>query len=251
MKTVNDGFPGNLDSTYFTATDCEPFVEAKRVHYYDGNGSRRSWGAPQVTTTIVVDECDFLALHFGFSHKHRGGQAWRYYVMDKGTPTRKLWRSLTDDERQLVLDNEDKAPRWAKSPGKLRADYRKPTHTAFTGYKILRDKGDGTFSSLYDGTEWEIGKRNGEAVDPRSGSDGWGNHHHGGGFYVHKEVDSLMKLWEQRDLVPERCYEPGQYALVECECSGRQAHFSSGKVAVTYCKPVKVQSHISLEGELA
>lgn len=229
MKTLNDGFPNRLDSTYFTATDCEPFVVNNEVHYYDGRGKSRSWGSPQVTTTLIVDDCDFLALHFGFSHKHRGGQAWRYFVKVDGKVERRLWGQLTDDERQIVLDNEGKAPRWSKSPGKLRKDYAKPSLSTFTAYKVLRVNADG-FVSLYDDTTWGLGKRNGEAAKDD----------HGGGYYVHTNPDKLMALWESGDLVPDRCYQPGQYALVRCECSGNTVSYSSGKIAVTYCRPVTI-----------
>ncbi len=252
MKTQDAGFPDKLDDTYFTATDCEPTIKGDgTIEYYDGHGSRRrSWGTPQVTTTIVVDEHDFLALHVGFSHKHRGGQFWRYYVEVEGQIARRLWGQLTDDERQIVLDNGGKAPRWAKSPGKLRAEYVRPEMQKFDGYKILRLTGPDTFESLYDRTTWTLGKRNGEAVAEDAGSyiesyDEYGQFYpayttHGGGFYVHPDIDKLLALWKQGKLVPDRCLRTDTYALVRCECSGRVRAFSSGKLAVTYCKPVEI-----------
>jgi len=227
MKLLDKGYPDRLDGTYFTATDCEPWAEGGQVCFYDGHGSRRSWGAPQITTTVVVNDCDFLALHVGFSHKHRGGQYWRYFVRTAEEIERRTWPQLTDDERQIVLDAEGKAPNWAKSPGKLRKDYIRPERTTFTAYKILR-VAEGGLTSLYDNTPWALGKRNAQAAKEE----------HNGGFYVHPDQDKLMNLWGRGALVSADLVTPGTYALMECECSGRAIRYSSGKIAVTYCKPV-------------
>ncbi|MHC4984389.1 MAG: hypothetical protein ACYTF6_14630 [Planctomycetota bacterium] len=232
------------DSTYFRRGDAEPTVEKDTVVLLDGQGTRRSsWGAPQVNSTVIVDECDFLAVLVGFSHKHGGGQFYRYYMNGTGGIKQLQWQQLTDDERALVLEAyKEKAPYWAKSPGKLRSEYAKPTLTTFVGYKIMRVVDDSHFLSLYDDTEWEIGKRNGQAVGANAGRwDYTDQVVHDGGYYVHTDAEAIQTLFDERRLVPGRCYdEDAAYALVECECSGRTAHFSSGKIACTYVKPVKV-----------
>ena len=233
------------DSTYFAMSNVAPKIEGEIIALTDGQGTRRSWGAPQTTSTVVFQNCEFIAVHVGFSHKHRGGQGWFYFINTENGPARKTWAQLTEDEQALVLANEDKAPRWAKSPGIRKSEVRKPTATIFTGYKIMRMTDDG-LRSLYDNTAWEVGKRNGQAVSPKAGTDDYGNTVHDGGFYVHRDARNVKELFENRTLAPERCFTPGAYALVECECSGRAARFSSGKLAVTYCKPVAVIETFSL-----
>jgi len=246
MKTViSNTVP---DSTYFRTGDAEPVIDGDVIVLTEGRGSRRSWGAPQVNNTVVVDTCDFLAVLTGFSHKHGGGQFWRYFVeTPAGEIERRTWSKLTDDEQQMVLDGMDKAPSWAKNPGKLRADYVKPAQTAFVGHKVLRVADDARFLSLYDETEWEIGKRNGQAVAKNAGTDEFGYTVHDGGFYVHPDANRVIELWAAGTLAPERCYVAGQeYALVRCECSGRVREFSSGKRAVTYCKPLEIVDRFTL-----
>lgn len=239
MKTVvSTAIP---DSTYFRTGNVEPVVNGDTITLTEGRGSRRSWGAPQVNNTIVVNDCDFCAVLTGFSHKHGGGQFWRYFIrQESGEIVRKTWAQLTDDERQTVLDNLDKAPGWAKSPGKMRADYVKPTDTRFDAYKILRVIGDDEFESLYDSTRWTLNKRNGQAVADDAGVDEYGRVKHDGGFYVHEDADKIRELWASETLVPADRITTGTYALVRCECSGRVRRFSSGKLAVTYCRPVEV-----------
>lgn len=196
-----------------------------------------------------MDECDFLSVLVGFSHKHGGGQFYRHYIATENGPKRKMWRGLTYDEKVLVRQGyDDKAPYWAKSPGKLPEEHVKPKQHKFTAYKIMRKTGDGLLS-LYDDTEWTIGKRNGQAVGANAGShhDWEGYPIHDGGYYVHKDADSIVALFQNRNLVPDRCYdEETVYALVECECYGRTAHFSSGKVAVTYVTPLEIVKTVEI-----
>jgi hypothetical protein len=233
------------DSTYFSMSNVAPKIEGDVIALTDGQGTRRSWGAPQTTSTVVFSNCEFVAVHVGFSHKHRGSQGWFYFVNADTGPARKTWAQLTEDEQDLVLANADKAPRWAKSPGVRKAERKAASTTTFTGYKVMRVT-DG-MRSLYDDTAWEIGKRNGQAVSPQAGTDDWtGETLHDGGFYVHTDMRQVKELFEARTLAPARCFTPGAYALVECECSGRVARFSNGKLAVTYCRPVTIVETFSL-----
>jgi len=112
------------DGTYFRTGDAEPIFDGRTVTCRDGRGTlRSSWGAPGVTSTVVVERPDFVAVHVGFYHKHGGGQFWRYYRPGK----RVMWRSLSEAERLEVLDGWiERAPGWAKCPGKLKKDYLKP-----------------------------------------------------------------------------------------------------------------------------
>lgn len=111
------------DSTCFRVGDAEPTINGDDIEILNGQGTRRSsWGTPQVNTTILTETCDFVAALIGFSHKHGGGQFYRYYIANGKGPQRVTWSKLTDDERQIVIDAyEEKAPHWARRPGKLRS----------------------------------------------------------------------------------------------------------------------------------
>lgn len=231
---------GRVDNTYFTATDVEPDIKTGDdgemfVQFYAGEGKRRSWGRPQCSNYILFDDCDLLASLTGFSHKHRGGQFYRYFVKtDDGKIERRTWSQLTEDEQRIVLAAyQEHAPSWARTPGALKSERKAKITETFSAYKVLRviDGADSqSFESLYDATRWEIGKRNTQAAKPD----------HNGGYYVHESAEKIMQLWNNGELVPERCYKPGVYALVRCECGGNVAHYSSGKIGVTYCRPVEV-----------
>lgn len=235
------------DSTYFTSNDVQPDInDDGSITIYDGRGARRGWGSPQVTSTVVLDECDFVAIHVGFSHKHRGGQAWYYYTTDGTATSRIKWQQLPDELRQRVLDNENKAPNWAKSPGVLRSEHAKPADSKRTAYKLVEISSD-KLISLYDGrTEYHLGKRLGEAVGalPQLEMAHYGKaESHNGGYYSHPTADQVMRLWESGNLVPDRCKAtPKCLALVECEVSGRIVHYGNGKMASTYIKPTRIVS---------
>lgn len=224
------------DGTYFTATDVQPDIQADgSVTLYNGRGTSRSWGRPQVTSTIVLDDCDLVAIHVGFSHKHRGGQGWYYYTTD-GTETRRItWQQLPDEARQRILNAyEAKAPNWAKEPGKLRSEYVKPALRTMTSYKLVRMEADGRMVSLYDGrTEYRIGKRLAEKAE----SD------HNGGWYSHPTQQQVTRLWDASSLVPSRCViEGATYAMIKCEISGTIIEYENGKLSSTYLTPLEVVS---------
>ncbi len=147
------------DGTYFRVSSVEPRLDGDTLTVLDGQGSRRSWGRPGVTSTVVLNEDDLCAIHVGFYHKHGGGQFWRYYVPDEDGWRQAEWRELDDATRQRVLAAaEKKAPYWAKSPGKLRSQRRKPTIHRMTTWKVVRVE-EGRMVSVYDGeTEYKIGR---------------------------------------------------------------------------------------------
>jgi hypothetical protein len=230
------------DSTYFRTGDAEPTInEDGSVTVLDGEGSRRSWGKPGITSTVVHEDCDLVAIHVGFHHKHGGGQFWRYYTTD-GTKTRQVtWASLPDSTRQKVLDAYNaKAPGWAKVPGKLRTNYAKPSATKRTSYKLLTVDGE-ALRSLYNGEEYTIGKRKAEAVAANAGENDWGDVIHAGGYYSHPTAEQVKALWSAGSLVPADCvHSVKAVALVECEISGRVVKFPNGKLASTYLTPVRI-----------
>lgn len=123
------------DSTYFRVADVEPRLsttqgnidnlhpaDARAVTIWIGRGTHRSsWGSPQVNSTILINDktLNLLAIHIGFSHKHGGGQFYRYYDKNSdGAVCETTWAKLTNEQRQAVLDAPK--PSWAKTPGKLR-----------------------------------------------------------------------------------------------------------------------------------
>ena len=224
------------DGTYFTATDVQPDIQNDgSVTIYTGHGQQRSWGRPQVKSAVILDECDLVAIHVGFSHKHRGGQGWYYYTTD-GSETRRItWQQLPDEARQRILDAyQAKAPGWAKAPGKLRTEYVKPSQRTMTSYKLVRMESDGTLRSLYDGsTEYRIGKRLAEKAEAD----------HSGGYYSHPTQERVMRLWDAGSLVPDRCVEEGAtYAMIRCEIGGTIIRYDNGKLSSTYLTPVEIVS---------
>ncbi|MCB0073273.1 MAG: hypothetical protein KDE20_17510 [Caldilineaceae bacterium] len=230
------------DSTYFTMSDVAPVItDNGDIEITNGEGSRRSWGRPQVTSTVVLDECDIVAIHVGFSHKHRGGQGWHYFTTDGLETTKVTWAQLPDELRRRILDASNKAPSWAKAPGKLRSQHAKPSTRTQTAYKLVRMDGD-RMVSIYDGrTEYVIGKRLGEAVNAKI--DVWDGMAvtHDGGYYSHPSVEQALDLYNSGNLVPTSRLDMGdKLALIECEISGKIARYPNGKLASTYLKPVAV-----------
>lgn len=224
-------FSSNVaDSTYFRTAAAEPDVnEDGSITLYDGRGARRSWGAPQTNSTVIVDAEDFLAVLVGFSHKHGGSQFYRYFVQTPTGPARRTWAQLTDDERQLVLEGYDaKAPAWANRPGKLSTERRKPSVEKWTAYKLVRSI-NGALTSYYDDSAWTLGRTRTEAA----------RENHGGGYYVHASIETMKALYNADNLIPNH-NGIGTPTVIECECWGNRIEYSSGKIAVTYCKPVQV-----------
>lgn len=228
------------DSTYFRTGDVEPEISDNALTVYDGNGSRRGWGTPGVTSTVVVDAPDFVAVHVGFHHKHGGGQFWRFYNVN-GKIEQVSWTKLDDEIRQIVLDAYDEnAPQWARVPGKLRRDCIKPAPRKFLAFKIVELANE--MQSLYDGTTYELGKTKIEKA----------RRNHNGGYYVYTGSDVIERF--RAGEIANR--KEGQYALLECECWGNREYYDASgdcitwwvehegwschKIAVTYCKPVKI-----------
>jgi len=147
------------DTTYFRVGDAAPYVQDGAIYIRNGKGTARSsWGAPGVTSTVVVNTDDLAAIHVGFYHKHGGGQFWRYFRYRDGEIVRERWSGLSDDERLMVLRGwGDRAPSWAKRPGKLRKDRVRPGELEHTerlpdgrlvGYKVLLRRNGNFYSPI-------------------------------------------------------------------------------------------------------
>jgi hypothetical protein len=236
LKIITDGF-NSPDDTYFNTKAAQPELERDEqgeqvLNLVNGQGTRRSsWGAPGVTSTIVLHTDDLVAIHVGYYHKHGGGQFWRYYRNDGSQWQEVSWPKLSDEDRQRVLDAyEDRAPSYAKVPGKLRTSYAKPTGKTYTTYKLV-EVVDGKYYGVYDGkTEYVLGKRMAEkAVED-----------HGGGYYSYPSAEGVEATFHAGTLFPRRCYEDAMtLALIECEISGTIINYDGRKYASTYIKPVK------------
>lgn len=222
MKITTKSLP--YDSTYFTMSDVTPVYDPTHdtLTIYNGQGSRRSWGRPSVTSTIVF-RGTVTAIHVGFNHKHRGGQGWHYFASDGSKLT---WSALSDSDRQKILDRKQRAPTWAHTPGKLRTDYQQPpTHVAYKWVKVVDDR----LVSLYDNTtEYTLHKRMTQKAQPA----------HGGGYYAYLNKDAA--LVGLQTAVPQRClHDVQQFALLRCEIGGTIIHYNT-KVAATYLTPLEI-----------
>lgn len=225
-----------VDSTYFRVAGAEPDINADgSITIYNATGAHRSWGRPQVNSTIIVEANDFVAIHVGFSHKHGGGQFWRYYYILNGKTKHVTWSALADETRQIVLDAAaKKAPSWAKSPGNLRSNYRKPKDNAFGGYKVVRIAADGSLRGLYNpDVVYQVGKVMIEKARPD----------HNGGYYTYVDAD-VEAAFRRGDISGKPA--PGRYAVLQCTCwgsryfydrAGRQTDQPTYKVSTTYCRP--------------
>lgn len=79
------------DSTYFTTSDVTPFIDNGALNIYDGRGTRRSWGAPTVSSVVKELSPDVMQITVTGWHKHTvspvGGNF--YFVNEDGTWTRR------------------------------------------------------------------------------------------------------------------------------------------------------------------
>lgn len=227
--TISHNVP---DDTYFRTGSVEPDLENDSLTLYDGNGTRRSsWGDPGVTSTDVLNADDLAAIHVGYHHKHGGGQFWRYYRFDGTQWEQVTWAQLSDEDRQRILiAYEDRAPSWAKVPGKLRTNYQKPTLKTYTTYKIV-EVVDGRYYSVYDGkTEYKMGVRLAEKAVSE----------HGGGYYSYPTTEGVEARFDDRTLFPRHCYQdPMVLAVIECEISGTIIDYEGYKYSSTYIRPLK------------
>lgn len=222
---ISDSIP---DLTYFRLSDVAPEIEGDHLMIFHGKGTRRSWGAPQVNSTVVLQEDDLIAVFVGFSHKHKGGQGWFFF--ENGT--RRTWGQLDNDQRTRVLSAAKSAPSWAKSPGKLKADTPRAAAPRLA-YKYVDVRPDGRMVSLWngEGTEYKIGKRLAEAAKP----------YHQGGYYAYPTLEDAKSAYGNQKLVPDWAWAGvRKIALIECEIGGRIVEYDNGKIAATYLKPIRV-----------
>lgn len=224
------------DTTYFTMSDVAPNYDAELdvLTIYNGEGTRRSWGKPRVESTVVFRGRDLIAVHVGFSHKHRGSQGWHYFQREGDNWQKITWAKLGDNDRKKILDRENRAPAWAKTPGKLRKERRKPS--TITAYKLVKFENERMISLFDPATEYELGVRMTEAVKPD----------HNGGYYAYPDKINLIREWDSRTLVPRKCSQNvAHLALIEVKLSGRMVEYGH-KIAATHLTPVRIVQKIEV-----
>lgn len=247
LQVITNGYE-SPDSYYFRTSDAEPELEQGEqsqqvLKLVNGRGTYKGSSTPQVTSTVILDAEDLVVIHVGFSHRHGGCQFYRYYRYNGQEWQQGRWAQLPDEDRQRVLIAcEDRAPSWAKTPGKLRIDYNlaRAIETR-TSYKLVQVI-DGRYFSVYDGkTEYVIGKRLAE----RAMSD------HGGGYYSYPDAEGVEHRFYAGGLFPEVSYRREMtLALIECEISGMTIKYNNGKFASTYLRPISVLKTIEYTPEL-
>lgn len=94
-----------------------------------------------------------------------------------------------------------------------------------TGYKIVRRDGE-RFVSVWDESEWSIGKTRTEAASPD----------HNGGFYFYASIDEAIRQAVERETFGDaRQYH--DLSIIEVEASGRE--FGAIKRCATRIKPLR------------
>ncbi len=236
LQIITHGYT-SPDSTYFRVASAQPELEQDEhgvqvLKLVNGTGTRRSsWGEPGVTSTVLLNADDLAAIHVGFFHKHGGGQFYRYYAYTGEAWEQVTWQKLSDADRERVLNTyEDRAPSFAKVPGKVRTSYARPSSPVRTTYKLVEMVDSRYFSVYSPETEYVMGKRLMEKAVTQ----------HGGGYYSYPTAEGVEVRFSEGTLFPGRCYDESmELALIECEVSGTIIEYG-GKLASTYLRPVKV-----------
>ena len=231
------------NATTANMTTTAPILTGNLLEVQDGENARRRWGCVKVTSTVVVRTRTFTAIHVGVAHKHGGSQGWYYFEQPAGeTPKRRTAAQLSSRRRRQVLDAYDAghAPSWAKLPfSRQPRKSAKPVRR--TRYKKVA-RVEGKLVSVYDGSEYTLGKTRRERVEAN----------HGGGFYVYRTPE----LAAERTAFPDDSIHANAETLVlECEVWGRNEFYgekefddvtmtyfyaSDAKEAWTYCRPVSI-----------
>lgn len=96
---------------------------------------------------------------------------------------------------------------------------------------------DDTPVSVYDDSEWTIGKRRIEKASPD----------HDSGFYVFLSIETALQAWKERVVFKDRWLKDDyKYVLLECECYGRKYFHDSNKVCISAVKPLEIVAGLIL-----
>lgn len=162
------------------------------------------------------------------------GQFYRYYQQQPSGGWQQVrWRAFNDELRALILETvEEKAPEWARKPGKLSADRKPPAkQIVMTSYKVVRLI-DGRYFSLYQpDQEYILGERVSQPAKPG----------HKGGFFSYPTLEEgTAYLTGCAKRIPfHDDVETPALTLLEVEIGGKIIHYGH-KIASTYLRPVRV-----------
>lgn len=230
--------------------DVEPALDQNAEGVFvltvHNQGEHGKFEVPYIGSFVVHADDELAVILTGYhgtepsgpkKHRHTArGQFYRFYQrIDEGTWQRVEWRRLDEKTREIALGAwKSNAPEWARCPGKLTAEYAKPTRRVkTTTYKIVRVIDERYYSVFDSRVEWIIGECRTEPARPK----------HRGGFFSYPDQARLLELFEKQRLFPLRCYrEPITLALLECEISGKIIGYDNGKVASTHLRPLTVLS---------
>lgn len=239
MRIETAPFPPHLSrATSLRGSDVAPHLQARGTHtvltIHDGDGDRRSWGRPGVSTVVVVSTASLCSVICGFYHKYGGGQMWRHYLRDRGADgvngwRRVTWAKLNDRRRRQVLDAyRTEAPNWAEPPGKLRSQYAAARGSEETAYKILAVTPDGELVSAFDGSEYRLGAYRTEAVVDDLP-------HPVRGLYVFETEADAVEHAREGIVFHQAVAEGKDLVLCRCTVKGRKATVGR-KIARSYVR---------------
>jgi hypothetical protein len=221
------------DDTYFAMSDVTPhFNKNQELVIYSGKGTRRHWGSPQVTSTVLLNQDGFISIHVGFSHKHGGGQGFHHFVNGQ----KRTWAQLTEAQQTAVYKAVKKNKQdWWKSPGVLKSKRVAPA--TVEAYKIVRVV-DGEMVSVYDpDTKYVIGKKNIQAC----------REDHNGGYYAFINSNDMIASFQKGNVFPSSVALKGTFAIIKVVCGGKRVDYQSGKSAFTHITPVEFVTAVTIE----
>lgn len=232
-----------LDVPYYILRhDVDPDLEGETLTHYYGRDKKHGYF---IESIVILTTDDLSCILTSYYTRHSRGQFYSYYQKNDEVWSEVSWAKLADPDRhRLLLAYEDRAPEWAKVPGKLRDQYKKPVMQTYTTYKIVEVR-DGQYYSLFDGkTEYILGKRLAEKAITD----------HQGGYYSYPDPLKVEHLFHAGLLVRFKD-RPMTATLLECEISGHIEHYDDQgqpmtndpyrratpqKIASTYIRPMKV-----------
>lgn len=107
--------------------------------------------------------------------------------------------------------------------GKSIVKCKPPTPAAFLAYKVLARSHSGGLESVFDSSEYTVGKWRTQAAQPN----------HGGGFYFYFDEELAIRATASGSTFGARVAEGKELVLCEVEVQGRQIPYDGGKWAAS------------------
>ena len=223
-------FFDNSQCTYFRSSDVAPAVsdDGKAIEVYDGEGVSRSWGRAFCASYTLTHTRTFVVVLVGYKHKHNGGQGYYYFERQKdGSLHRRTASQLSTRRRKQVMDAYDRlAPSWSKRPFDSVEKPKRSPAVKQERFKQVAQDVDGALRSIYDGTEYELGKTKREAAKPD----------HGGGFYVYRSPEEAQAA----DFPRGSRFKDLPRVILKVQTWGKNHVYGNNKESWSYCKPLTV-----------